>query len=250
VSALHPHEGLKVYGYTRGSTDEQELTLRDQPVKIRALAESLRLDLLDVVEDAGESSKTLDRPGIQFILRQLDQGNAGGIVVAKLDRLTRHIGSMCHLLEEYFGYDRPHHLFSAEGTVDARSARGRVMVYVMTSFDQGIREQIVENTLDAMKGKRRRSERMGNLRFGEKVDGSDARRSKSGRPVALVPCVEDLVVVERIVMLRETGMTHREIAYELNALGIPSKRGVTKRSTGRWSHSSVGEILRRAGSGQ
>ena len=59
--------------------------------------------LIDVIVDAGESGKSLDRPGIQEALDRLDRREADGIVVAKLDRLSRNVGDWNWLITEYFG---------------------------------------------------------------------------------------------------------------------------------------------------
>ena len=248
MSNLPYEPGLKVYGYVRVSTDDQAergVSLKDQPVKIRAFATASGLELLDIIVDAGECSKTLDRPGLKHVLEQLRSGKARGLIVAKLDRLTRHVGDVVHLVEHYFTDPEGCHLISASEALETRSAAGRMFIYMMTVFSQGVREGIVENTAGAMAGKRRRKERAGNLRFGLTTDPTDGRRSKTGRPVALVTCLEDLAVESQIRELRAEGRTLRAIADELNARGLPGKRGITKKSTGRWSKSSVAEILRR-----
>lgn len=230
--------GLKVLGYTRVSTDDQAQngsSLVDQAARIRALSANLGLDLAGIVEDAGECSKTLDRPGLWSVLERLESGEVLGLVVAKLDRLTRHVGDMCHLVEKYFLPEGGRRLFSASEQADTRSAKGRMVIYIMAAVDQGIREQIVENTAGAMAGKRSRSERMGNIPFGKRL-------AEDGK--TLVDCEEDNGVLAEIVRLSVHGLSLREIADELNARGIPSKRGVTKRSTGRWSKSTISDILK------
>jgi site-specific DNA recombinase len=240
------------YGYARVSTDEQAergVSLLDQRAKIRDFAIANGLGLHEVVEDRGECSKSLDRPGLKLVLTGLRSGLASGIVVTHTDRLTRHVGDMVRLVEEFFLDPDPRgcHLHSTSEHVETRTASGRLQLYIMTAVSQFSREKIVENTASAMHGKMSRSERTGNLRFGMKVDPDDARRSKSGRPVALVPCLDDLAVEEKIRGFRAEGITLRAIAEALNGLGIPGKRGVTKRSTGRWSKSSVGAVLKRGG---
>lgn len=226
---------------------ERGVSLIDQPVRIRGLAERLGLDVLDVVEDGGECSKTLERPGLQRILAALRVGEARGVVVAGVDRLTRHVGDLAYMVDDYFTDPAGSYLFSASETVETRTAAGRLQLYIMGAVSQYQREKTVENTVTAMDGKRRRSERQGNVPFGKAIDAGDGRRSKTGRPVALVTSVDDLAVAELIGRLRRKGGTLRSIADELNVRGIPSKRGITKRSTGRWSKSSVAEILKKMG---
>jgi site-specific DNA recombinase len=242
--------GLRVFGYVRVSTKDQVekgISMKDQPEKIRAFAAFHKLDLVEILEDAGESSKSLERPALLKILSRMKAGEAAGIVVSKIDRLTRHVGDMCRLVEEYFTDERWFHLLSASDHIETRTANGRAMLYMMIVFSQHQREMSAENTAGIMARKRRTHERGGNLRFGTKVDAGDGRRSRKGNPVALVPCPEDLAIQDRIVsMRRDYHLSLRQIANVLNEEQIPSKRGVTKRSTGLWSKSSVAEILKRA----
>ena len=56
----------KAIGYVRVSTDKQAehgVSLEAQVEKIRAMAIVHDVELLDVLVDAGESAKDLDRPG-------------------------------------------------------------------------------------------------------------------------------------------------------------------------------------------
>lgn len=56
--------------------------------------ESLRIalqlgwEMAEVIRDAGESAKSLQRPGIAMLLEAVRLGEIERIIVAKLDRLT------------------------------------------------------------------------------------------------------------------------------------------------------------------
>ena len=57
---------MKAIGYVRVSTDKQAdrgVSLEAQVEKIKAMAVVHDVELLDVIVDAGESAKDLDRPG-------------------------------------------------------------------------------------------------------------------------------------------------------------------------------------------
>ena len=47
--------------------------------------------LIDVVEDLDESGGSLDRPGLDRVLERLDAGEADGLAVAYLSRLSRRV---------------------------------------------------------------------------------------------------------------------------------------------------------------
>jgi DNA invertase Pin-like site-specific DNA recombinase len=59
---------------------------------VKAYAELYDLELAETIVDAGESSKSLDPPGLQRALAMLKTGKAEALLVAKLDRLTRSRG--------------------------------------------------------------------------------------------------------------------------------------------------------------
>src|ERR1700741_1790549 len=85
---------MQVIGYVRVSTDEQRESgagLAAQRAAIEAECRRRGWTLVEVIEDAGYSAKDLKRPGVQTALETLRRGEAGALVVAKLDRLS---GSM------------------------------------------------------------------------------------------------------------------------------------------------------------
>src|SRR4051794_29141308 len=84
---------LPYLGYLRVSTDEQAnsgLGLEAQRAAILAEAQRRGWAEADVqwIEDAGYSGKDTRRPGIRLALEVLKRGEAAGLVVAKMDRLS------------------------------------------------------------------------------------------------------------------------------------------------------------------
>jgi|SRR5579863_646976 len=51
----------------------------------------MEFDVSEVIRDAGESAKSLQRPGIVNLLEAVGADRVERIVVAKLDRLTRNV---------------------------------------------------------------------------------------------------------------------------------------------------------------
>jgi len=240
---------VDLIGYRRVSTEDQKdrgSSLEAQSDKIRAFASAHGHHLVDIIDDGGESAKSLDRPGIRRCLAMIAAGQVRGILFSNLDRLTRHVGDLVGLVESHFLEPGGPVLLSASEPIETRTAVGRLQMYILAVVSQYGRESGVERTAGIMARKRRVGERTGNLAFGKKLDPSDQRRSKAERPIALVDSDEDRDILAEILRLRVHGLSLRAIADELNARGIPSKRGVTKRSTGLWSKSTIGEILSRA----
>ena len=90
----------KIIGYCRVSTVEQAdngHSIDAQRAAIKAAAETRGWEIL-WVEDAA-SAKDLDRPGLSYALSMLGSGQAGGIVVSRLDRLSRSVHDLAILLK-------------------------------------------------------------------------------------------------------------------------------------------------------
>ncbi|MCA9641694.1 MAG: recombinase family protein [Myxococcales bacterium] len=194
----------------------------------------MELDLVAVHVHAGLSAKTLVRPGLQGALGALDEGEAEGLLVAKLDRLTRSVRDLGDLVERYFA--SRYSLLSVADSIDTRSAAGRLVLNVLASLAQWEREATGERTRDALAHLRAQFVQLGGAALGwERTDATDA----AGR--RLVADVQaEAATVARIVELRAEGLTLRAIAAALAAEGHATKSG------GRWHASTVRNVLRRA----
>ena len=205
---------MKVIGYTRVSTDEQGasgLGLEAQSAKLRAYCELFGHSLVEIVTEAA-SAKSLRRPGLKSALDDIRTGRAEGLLVAKLDRLTRSVRDMGDLLEKHF--TKAHLLVVAE-QVDTSSAGGRLVLNVLMSVAQWEREAIGERTRDALKAKRRRGEKTGGgVPFGhDVVDGKLAANPAEQRALRLIES------------LKAKGYGYQKIAAQLNADLILTKTG-------------------------
>src|SRR5678810_132863 len=95
----------RIIGYIRVSTDQQAdlgNSLKAQETKIRQYCELFDLELVRIEVDAGASAGSLDRPALRRALQALDEFQAQGLLITKLDRLTRSVKDLCVLLETYF----------------------------------------------------------------------------------------------------------------------------------------------------
>jgi DNA invertase Pin-like site-specific DNA recombinase len=153
-----------------------------------------------------------------------------------LDRLTRSVADMARLIDEFFG-DKARHmatLLSVADQIDTRTAGGRLVLNVLVCVSQWERETIAERTKAALDHKKTLGEFTGGMRpFGFEVEGT-----------RLVAIPHEQEAITLILDLREQGRTLRDIAAELIARGIDTKRG------GRWHIQTVKNILARAGASQ
>ena len=58
-------------------------------------------ELAEVIIDACESAKSLNRPGMTRLLSLVDASSVDTVIVAKLDRLTRSVKDLAELLERF-----------------------------------------------------------------------------------------------------------------------------------------------------
>jgi site-specific DNA recombinase len=208
---------MKAIGYTRVSTDKQAdrgVSLDAQTEKIRAMALVHDAELIDIIVEAGESAKSLNRPGMQRLLALIDSGEVRTVIVAKLDRLTRSVKDLCELLERFERGGVA--LISVAESLDTGSAAGRLVLNIMTAVSQWEREAIGERTRDALSHKRNNGERVGNIQFGYRL-------CADGKHVE--PDSAEQAVLEEIRQLRQGGKTLRGIAAALNHRALRTRRG-------------------------
>jgi site-specific DNA recombinase len=217
----------RAIAYLRVSTDKQAdrgVSLEAQRKKVAAYAELYDLEIVEVIEDAGASAKTMARPGLQRALAGLSEGRADALLVVKLDRLTRSVRDLGELVERYFGAGKSA-LLSVSEHVDTRSAAGRLVLNVLASVSQWEREEIGDRTRVAMAHMKQRGDRLGRPRFGWRVV-SRPHRDHPGqveRHLAEVP--EEQAVIATARALRAEGYLVREIVGTLASRGLHGRKG-------------------------
>jgi len=147
---------MRVVCYCRVSTADQAdggISLEAQVAKMQAYAALYDLTIVEVVTDAGESAKSLNRPGLQAALGMLKAGKADGLLIVKLDRLTRSIADWQDLIDAYFGERGGKQLLSVNDSIDTRTAAGRLVLNVLITVAQWERETIGERTKEALRHK-------------------------------------------------------------------------------------------------
>jgi DNA invertase Pin-like site-specific DNA recombinase len=225
---------MNVIGYVRVSTEEQSkegVSVDAQIAKIRAYCQLYELNLVDVIVDAGLSAKTLKRAGLQTTLAALRAKRVEGLVVCKLDRLSRSVKDWNTLIDQYFGEKAGKQLFSVGDQIDTRTAAGRLVLNVLMSVAQWEREATGERTRDALAHKKSKGERVGKVPFGYDLAADG---------VSLVENEQEQRVIGEIRGLRLEGLTLRQIADELSRQGISTKEG-----NGSWGHQAIARILDR-----
>jgi DNA invertase Pin-like site-specific DNA recombinase len=219
---------MRVVGYARVSTDKQAergVSLEAQVEKIRAMAVVQGGELVDIIIDAGESAKSLNRPGMARLESLVDSGQVNTVIICKLDRLTRSVKDLAELLGRF--QRRGVALVSVAESLDTGSAGGRMVLNIMTAVSQFEREAIGERVQTALLYKKAHGKVYNHVPYGFVRDGD-----------SLVPLAEEQAIVSRIRALRADGWPLRRIAQALNGDAVPTKQG------GRWFPQTVADILR------
>jgi DNA invertase Pin-like site-specific DNA recombinase len=191
------------------------------------------LELVAVFADAGLSAKSLDRPGLTSALALLEAGAAAGLLVVKLDRLTRSVRDLGELVDRYFA--SRFSLLSVSDSIDTRTASGRLVLHVLGAVSQWEREATAERTRDALAQLRADGVRLGGEAYGwRRRDDVDARGHRTSEEVS-----DELATLQRVVALHTQGLSVRAIASALDAEGRRTKRG------GRWHPTTIQRILSR-----
>ena len=217
----------RVIGYIRVSTADQAehgQSLDAQREMISRYCELHHLGTPEIVEDAGLSGKTMDRPGLQGILGGVRLGEVDHVVVTAIDRLSRSTRDILHLVVDLFDGHTGFH--SVKQQLDTSSAMGRFVLTQWAAVAELERGVTVERITDALAEKQRKGERVGRTPYGF-VDG----------PGELVVDPDRMAVVAEMFGLRSNGARLQQIADVLNDRGVESPRG------GRWHPSSVKYIL-------
>jgi len=225
---------MKVLGYVRASTNEQAengVSLKAQEQRIREYCKAQGWQLIEIVQDEGYSAKDLKRPGLRRVLEEFPQKHRRfqGIVVVKLDRLTRSVRDLVRLTD---AADRHHvALVSIQEAVDTGTATGQLFRNIVTSLSEWERGVIGERTREALAYKRRNGERIGPLPYGYTLDGDKKH---------LVPEPTEGRVVARMIRERKRGESLGRIADGLNADRITTKGGKA------WYPATVKSVLETA----
>lgn len=222
---------MRLVAYCRVSTEEQAnegVSLGAQRARLEAWATAMGHELVDVVEDAGVSAKSLKRPGLRRALKMLRARTADGVLVAKVDRLTRSIRDLVELVERYFGSGK-FALVSVAEAIDTSSAAGRMILNLLGVFAQWEREAIAERTREALRHKKANGARLGAVPLG-------FRRAGDG----FVVDQAEQDVLKRALELDAAGEKLSAIARTLKAEGHKTKRG------GEWHLTTVRKLLARA----
>lgn len=214
---------LRVVGYVRVSTDKQDLSPEAQESRLFAYAKAFpNIELVSVHQETKSAQAVASRPVLSGLLSRLKTKEFDGLLVAKLDRLTRSLRDLADLIEGVFAPGAAT-LISVAEHVDTATPSGRLILNILTTVAQWEREAISDRTKAVFALKRGREEKTGNCPIGWTTK---KRADPDGKEVSvLVPDVDELETIRLVHFLREQGLSLRAVAEELEEQGRLTRGG-------------------------
>ena len=167
-------------------------------------------------DDGGLSGGTMERPALQRLLQDIENGEIDVIVVYKVDRLTRALSDFAKIVEVF---DRQEVSFvSVTQQFNTTTSMGRLTLNVLLSFAQFEREVTGERIRDKIAASKKKGMWMG----GNPPLGYDVADRK------LVVNEEEAETVLHIFRLYCRIKSVRELRHRLEVEGIHSKRRIMR----------------------
>ena len=142
----------KVAIYIRVSTDmqaEEGYSLDFQKEKLIMYCELHDLGEYEIYEDGGWSGSNIERPGIQRLIKDVEQGKISYVLVYKLDRLSRSQRDTMFIIEDVINKYNVSFVSLMEN-LNTSTPTGKAMIGLLSVFAQLERENILLRTREGM----------------------------------------------------------------------------------------------------
>lgn len=143
------------------------------------------VQVADRYDDGGLSGGTLERPGLQRLLADIDRGVVDQILVYKIDRLTRSLADFAKIVDIL---DKSGASFvSVTQSFNTATSMGRLTLNMLLSFAQFEREVTAERIRDKIAASKRKGLWMGgNVPLGYEPDGRTLKINEVHAPTVRV----------------------------------------------------------------
>lgn len=214
--------------YIRVSTEEQVkegFSIAAQKEKLGAFVRSQGWSIHEIYIDEGFSAKNTSRPQLTRLLNDLKTGEIQVVLVYRLDRLTRSVLDLYHLLHLFDQYDV--RFKSCTEVYDTTTAIGRLFITLVAALAQWERENLAERVKLGM----------GQMARERKRPGGPPPFGYVLHEGMLVIQPQEAETVRFIFQLYLTGSSVKRIAAELNQIGTLSRTG------SKWSQATISHML-------
>ena len=224
--------------YTRVSTEDQAregVSLIAQREACAMLCKLRGYADHDAVEDAAQSAKNLNRPGIARILKGVEAGEVKTLVVWRLDRLTRNLRDLLDMVATFDQHKVA--LVSVMEQLDTSSPMGRLMLSMLGAVAQWERESIAERVKLGI----RHRQSQGGWTGGNKPAATEIEGGPGTRK--LVPHPQWGKIAGAAWPRIARGQTLAEVAAWLTKEGVPAPTSGKRTITRNWNKQNLGKWL-------
>jgi site-specific DNA recombinase len=217
--------------YTRKSTEEgldQEYNTLDAQrdsgeAYIRSQAHEGWECLPDRYDDGGFTGGNVDRPALQRLISDIEDGKVDCVVVYKVDRFSRSLLDFAKMMEVF----EKHHVsfVSVTQQFNTSTSMGRLVLNVLLSFAQFEREMISERTRDKIAATRRKGKWSGGMPLlGYDVDPRGSKLTVNDDEAVRVKAIFELYLEYQALI---------PVIQELDRRGWVNKRWTTRKGHDR-----------------
>lgn len=135
--------------YVRVSTPHQEkegYSIEEQKIKLKSFAMAKDYEVINIYVDGGVSGAKIDRPALQEMVDDIEEGKIDVVLVYKLDRLSRSQKNTMYLIEDVFLKNNVDFI-SMQESFDTTTPFGRAMIGILSVFAQLERDNISERMM-------------------------------------------------------------------------------------------------------
>lgn len=145
---LNVRNVLRVALYVRVSSQEQVegYSIGEQTERLKKYAEAMGWTIAKIYVDPGYSGGNMDRPGLNEMIKDVEDGKIDTVAVYKLDRLSRSQFDTLYLIEKVFLANNTDFVSMTEN-FNTNSPLGRAMIGFLAVFAQLEKDKINERTL-------------------------------------------------------------------------------------------------------
>lgn len=221
---------MKLWGYVRVSTDDQQNSVANQQELIRDYARKAgMIACICVDEDVTGKSPLRNRPQGRLLWDGLSPGDA--VVFAKHDRAFRSLRDAADTVHTW--QERGVRAVFLNLGLDLGRPEGRLFFHQLASFAEFERELISQRVRDCFAYLKSHNRCHGNRPFGW-------TRDRPGKGAYLVPLESERELGQRVCELHASGLSYRQIAMQFldEKVTKPGKRSVDQKG----GHYSVPDV--------
>ena len=193
-----------------------------------------------VFADYAVSGGSMDRAGLEAMLRAVEEKRIDVIITEDVSRISRDMGDAAQIFKRLQFAGVP--LIGLSDGIDTSAKQGKLTFAFKSMMAEWYVDELRDRTLRGLEGRALAGFATGNVPFGfATVAESDATGRALGNKI-VIDETEAAIIIRIFIAYRDDGALHR-IARDLNRDGVPSPRAGTKHKRYGWGASTIRAIL-------